>query len=62
MTDSNGDKKCTRCDGCGKIANSDEGEPWTAWESLPLESQGAMTLGIVRPIACPSCDGKGTTV
>lgn len=55
------DDKCGRCDGCGKIADSDDGEPWTAWTSLPLHSSVAVLLGIVKPIPCPKCDGAGTT-
>lgn len=53
--------KCMRCDGCGQIANSDDGEPWTAWEALPPGSDLAVRLGLVYPIPCPACDGRGTT-
>jgi hypothetical protein len=49
-------KKCMRCDGCGKIADSDEGEPWTAWEDLPPGSDIAVKMGIVKPIPCPDCE------
>lgn len=52
-------RKCERCDGCGKIANSDDGEPWTVWTSLPLHSATAVLMGLVRPIQCPGCNGKG---
>lgn len=55
-------KECHRCDGCGKIANSDEGEPWTAWLSLPLGSALAVTMGVVKPIDCPLCEGTGRVV
>lgn len=48
-------KKCMRCDGCGKIADSDDGEPWTAWEDLPPGSDIAVKMGIVKPIPCPVC-------
>ncbi len=51
--------KCSRCDGCGKIADSDDGEPWTAWTSLPPGSDLAVRMGIVKPVPCPKCDGKG---
>jgi len=54
--------KCKRCNGCGRIANSDSGEPWTAWADLPPGSDIAVRLGIVRPIPCPVCRGTGETV
>ena len=50
-------KACPRCGGCGQIANSDEGEPWSAWEALPEPSKLAVRLGIVRPVPCPRCRG-----
>lgn len=50
-----GAKPCPRCEGCRQIANSDDGEPWTAWTSLPMESQLAVRLGFVQPIPCPDC-------
>lgn len=52
-------EKCGRCDGCGRIADSDSGEPWTAWAELPPGSDIAVRLGIVKPIPCPSCGGSG---
>lgn len=55
-------EKCARCDGCGKIANSDDGEPWTMWLKLPLESSQAVLAGIIRPIDCPVCKGSGFKV
>ena len=51
--------KCQRCDGCGKIANDEDGTPWTFWEKLPLQSAGAAVMGMVRPIDCPDCKGTG---
>jgi hypothetical protein len=53
------DRPCSRCEGCGQIANSDEGEPWTFWMNLPLKSALAVTLGLVKPVTCPQCDGEG---
>jgi hypothetical protein len=50
---------CARCAGCGQIANTESGEPWTAWTSLPLASAAAVVAGIVRPIQCPACKGTG---
>ncbi len=51
--------KCGQCDGCGKVANSDDGEPWTVWENLPPCSDIAVKMGIVKPISCPACGGMG---
>jgi hypothetical protein len=50
---------CPRCDGCGRIANSEAGEPWRVWEALPEASAVAVRLGIVKPILCPDCAGTG---
>jgi hypothetical protein len=49
---------CQRCDGCGSIANSDSGEPWTQWERLPPGSDLAVRMGLVRPIPCPDCHSQ----
>lgn len=46
---------CSRCYGCGRIADSDDGEPWSWWETLPWPSNAAVVLGVVRPIPCPAC-------
>lgn len=51
--------ECRRCLGCGRIADSEEGEPWSMWLDLPLKSAAAVTLGVVRPIDCPDCGGTG---
>lgn len=53
---------CTRCEGCGKIANDEEGSAWTHWENLPEESKLAIKLGLIYPIACPACGGTGKKV
>jgi RecJ-like exonuclease len=53
------ERPCPRCDGCGQIADSDDGEPWTAWTSLPVQSALAVVMGMVKPIPCPECDGAG---
>ena len=50
--------KCTRCDGCGRIANSEDGEPWATWENLRPVSQ-AVESGLVSPIECPDYGGSG---
>lgn len=52
-------KKCDKCDGCGAIANDENGTPWKFWEQLPQQSKVAVVFGIVRPIVCPDCLGDG---
>lgn len=54
-------EKCRKCDGCGKVADSDDQEPWTVWTSLPLSSAAAVLAGLVKPIICPRCRGTGAT-
>jgi len=54
-------KKCARCEGCGQIADDEEGTPWSAWLSLPLKSSLAVLMGMVKPIKCPDCKGMGET-
>lgn len=51
--------KCDRCEGCGKIANTRDAEPWSAWEELPAQSAIAIRMGWVKPIPCPECGGSG---
>ncbi len=53
-------RKCGRCDGCGRIANSDDGEPWKYWADLPPGADLAVRMGLVQPIPCPDCKGTGT--
>ncbi|ANN16224.1 hypothetical protein SD37_11610 [Amycolatopsis orientalis] len=53
-------KTCSRCLGEGKIANTDDGEPWSAWATLPPGSDLAVRMGFVRPIDCPDCEGHGS--
>ncbi len=50
---------CRACDGCGKVADTTDQEPWTTWTSLPLHSAIAVTSGLVKPITCPTCLGSG---
>lgn len=50
---------CARCDGCGEIANDEDGTPWNAWEALPEQSKVAIRLGLVKPLPCPVCHGGG---
>jgi len=51
--------ECERCRGCGKIANDDDGLPWTEWTKLPAQSAIAIQMGWVKPIDCPDCGGTG---
>lgn len=50
---------CPRCEGCGKLANSDDQEPWTFWENLPVKSAAAVIMGLVKPVPCYACQGSG---
>lgn len=54
------ERPCQRCAGCGQIADSDSGEPWSAWTSLPAESRVAVRLGLVNPLTCPNCNDTST--
>jgi len=51
--------KCPKCEGCGKIANTDDQEPWTYWEELPPSAKVAVQMGLVHPVPCPACNGTG---
>lgn len=48
---------CKKCNGEGRVANSDEQEPWSCWENLPPGADIAVRMGIVKPIPCPDCKG-----
>lgn len=50
---------CPKCRGEGRVANSDDQEPWSVWENLPEESKLAVHPGIVQPVECPVCEGNG---
>ena len=52
-------QKCTKCDGCGQVADTEEQEPWSDWLALPLGSSVAVLIGMVKPITCPACEGTG---
>lgn len=51
--------QCPRCEGCGQLADDEDGTPWRRWLELPLRSSGAVLAGIVKPTLCPVCKGKG---
>jgi hypothetical protein len=50
---------CTKCDGCGEVADTEDQEPWTLWDALPEICRSAVMLGIVRAVTCPACNGTG---
>ena len=54
--------KCVKCDGCGKVADTDDQEPWSTWMKLPVQSAAAILIGLVKPIPCPNCGGMGLSV
>jgi hypothetical protein len=63
-TDDHSGGECSRCDGCGQLADTDRREPWTAWASSPVSGSMpsahlAVTLGWVKPIPCDVCKGIG---
>lgn len=51
--------ECAGCWGCGRVADSDDAEPWSFWESLSSPSNMAVVMGLVHPVPCPECDGTG---
>lgn len=53
------EKKCDACDGCGQVATDEERTPWSWWLELPLKASQAVLLGIVKPVTCEDCGGKG---
>lgn len=50
---------CSKCAGCGKVANDDDQTPWKYWDDMPEESKMAIRMGIVKPVTCPKCGGSG---
>lgn len=52
-------KPCTKCEGCGYVADTPEQEPWTQWMNLPLKSSIAVIMGLVKRIECPRCNETG---
>lgn len=53
--------ECKKCMGCGRLADSEDGEPWKLWEDLPPGSDIAVQMGLVKPVLCPDCGGTGDT-
>lgn len=54
-TEKRSDATCVRCDGEGRVADTDDMEPWSAWANLPPGSDLAVRLGLITPIPCPDC-------
>lgn len=52
-------KICEFCKGCGQVTNDEKCTPWKEWLDLPIETKMATSIGIVRPVLCPACNGKG---
>lgn len=50
---------CPKCNGCGRVADTESQEPWSVWEDLPLKSSHAVIAGVVNPITCSRCGGTG---
>jgi DnaJ-class molecular chaperone len=50
---------CPTCEGCGRVSDTDNPEPWSRWLALPPGSNLAVVMGLVKPKECPSCDGTG---
>jgi hypothetical protein len=50
---------CSKCFGCGKIANDDDQSPWVLWEALEWPENIAVVSGLVHAIPCPKCGGTG---
>lgn len=54
--------QCQACEDSGLVADTQDREPWPAWQKLPAEAQFAVRVGLVRPIPCPECLGKPTAL
>jgi len=53
---------CPACDGCGKVANTQDQEPRSRWLALPLTGAAAVTMGLIKPVTCRRCGGSGHLV
>jgi hypothetical protein len=53
-----GDDVCQRCLGWKRVDDG-EGQSWKYWAELPAQSRIAVTIRLVKPIACPDCKGTG---
>lgn len=53
-----GDDACERCLGWKRVDDGEQ-QSWKYWEELPAQSRIAVTMGLVKPIICPDCNGTG---
>ena len=53
-----GENKCQQCLGWKRVDDA-EGGSWMWWAELPAQSAIAVTMGWVKPITCPRCNGTG---
>ena len=49
---------CVQCLGWKRVDNG-EFQSWKYWAELPPQSRVAITMGIVKPVVCPRCNGTG---
>ena len=54
-----GDDACQRCLGWKRVDDGDDQVSWKYWEEMPAQSRVAVTMGLVKPITCPDCNGTG---
>ncbi len=53
-----GENPCQQCLGWKRVDNGN-GASWMHWAELPEQSRIAVTMGWVKPITCPRCNGTG---
>lgn len=51
--------RCTKCYGCGQVADTKDQESWLEWLALPPGNNLAVVMGLVEPETCPVCNGTG---
>ena len=45
----------TKCNGEGRVTNTEAQEPRSVWVDLPPGSDLSVKMGLVKPITCPEC-------
>lgn len=50
---------CPTCEGCGQVAKTPDGEPWSLWELKQPGLGVAVAMGFIRPVTCKECNGTG---
>ena len=53
-----GEDKCSKCEGWKRV-DSVSGDTWKHWAELPVTSQIAVQVGLIKPVECPRCHGTG---